>query len=225
MNETRLCTIAQIEQFFSATASIEFSATGDDSERYGHISRVLTRFDYPGRRKRERGVLHRYLQHTSGYSRAQVTRLVTRWHRNRLASVPLAKRYSTPAAPSARKYSAIDVEWLLEMDKAHEDICGPAIAHLLQRAYSENHRVLAGCFRERQGATVCVACRGSALRGSPHEGPGLCRGCLTCGRSAMFSTGDLDPGQQKTLIAMVHFSARSKANGVQAPDAKLQTLT
>ncbi|HCZ17298.1 MAG TPA: integrase, partial [Candidatus Accumulibacter sp.] len=69
MNETRLCTIEQIEQFLSATASIEFSATGDDRERYGHISRVLTRFDYPGRSKRERGVLHRYLQHTSGYSR------------------------------------------------------------------------------------------------------------------------------------------------------------
>ncbi|MEF8769370.1 integrase catalytic domain-containing protein [Candidatus Accumulibacter contiguus] len=137
MNETRLCTIEQIEQFLSATASIEFSATGDDRERYGHISRVLTRFDYPGRSKRERGVLHRYLQHTSGYSRAQVTRLVTRWHRNRLASVPLAKRYSTPAAPFARKYSAIDVELLVEMDKAHEDVCGPAIAHLLQRAYSE----------------------------------------------------------------------------------------
>ncbi|SBT04655.1 Integrase catalytic region [Candidatus Accumulibacter aalborgensis] len=137
MNETRLCTIEQIEQFLSASASIEFSATGDDRERYGHISRVLTRFDYPGRSKRERGVLHRYLQHTSGYSRAQVTRLVTRWHRNRLAPVPLTKRYSTPAAPFARKYSAIDVELLVEMDKAHEDVCGPAIAHLLQRAYRE----------------------------------------------------------------------------------------
>ena len=82
-------------------------------------------------------MLHRYLQHTSGYSRAQVTRLVTRWHRNRLACVPLVKRYSTPAAPFARKYTAIDVELLVEMDKAHEDVCGPAIAHLLQRAYRE----------------------------------------------------------------------------------------
>ena len=41
MNEERLCTIEQIEQFLSASASIEFSASGDDSERYGHISRVL----------------------------------------------------------------------------------------------------------------------------------------------------------------------------------------
>ena len=47
----------------------------------------------PGRKKRERGVLLRYLQHTSGYSRAQVTRLVRRWQRHRLSEFPLAKRY------------------------------------------------------------------------------------------------------------------------------------
>lgn len=135
MNETRLETIEQIEQFLSASAPIEFSANGDDSERYAHISRVLKRFDYPRRAKRERGVLHRYLQHTSGYSRAQITRLVTRWQRNRLAAVPLAKRYRAPAVPFVRKYTPADIELLVEMDKANEDVCGPAIAHLLQRAH------------------------------------------------------------------------------------------
>ena len=54
MNEARLTTIEQIEAFLSASTSIEFSAAGGDSERYEHISRVLTRFDYPGRKKRER---------------------------------------------------------------------------------------------------------------------------------------------------------------------------
>lgn len=137
MNEERLDTIEQIEQFLRASAPIEFSAAGNDSERYGHISRVLKRFDYPRRGKRERGVLLRYLQHTSGYSRAQVTRLVTRWQRNRLAKVPLAKRYSGPTVPFARKYTATDIALLVEMDKAHEDVCGPAIAHLLQRAYRD----------------------------------------------------------------------------------------
>jgi len=80
MNETRLCTIEQIEQFLMACTQIEFSKSGDDSERYEHISRVLKRFDYPRRTKRERGVLLRYLQLTSSYSRAQVTRLIAQWH-------------------------------------------------------------------------------------------------------------------------------------------------
>jgi len=135
MNETRLCTIEQIEQFLSACTQVKFSKSGDDSERYEHISRVLKRFDYPRRPKRERGVLLRYLQLTSGYSRAQVTRLIAQWHGNRLAAVPLAKRYRAPAAPFARKYTPPDIGLLAEMDKANEDVCGPAIAHLLQRAY------------------------------------------------------------------------------------------
>ena len=135
MNETRLCTIEQVEQFLSGCTQ-EFTKLGGDSERYEHISRVLKRFDYPRQGKREKGVLLKYLQFTSGYSRAQVTRLVTQWFANRLATVPLSKRYRAPVAPFARKYTAIDIALLVEMDKANEDVCGPAIAHLLQRAYN-----------------------------------------------------------------------------------------
>ena len=59
-----------------------------------------------------------------------------RWRANRLAPVPLAKRYRAPAAPFARKYTGVDVALLVQMDRAHEDVCGPAIAHLLKRAYT-----------------------------------------------------------------------------------------
>jgi hypothetical protein len=136
MDESQLRTIEQIEQFLSASAEVTFTAHGCDLERYAHISRVLKRFDYPRCSKHERGVVLRYLQHTSGYSRAQLTRLVKQWHGNRLSSIPLAKRYKAPAAPFARKYTASDIALLVEMDKAHEDVCGPAITHLLKRAFS-----------------------------------------------------------------------------------------
>lgn len=137
MNESQLRTIEQIEQFLKSCALVKFSAYGDDAERYAHISGVLKRFDYSQRNKRERGVLLNYLRHTSGYSRPQVTRLVARWRANRLAAIPITKRYHAPDAPFARKYTPIDIELLVEMDKANEDACGPAIAHLLQRAYRE----------------------------------------------------------------------------------------
>lgn len=142
MNETKLCTIEQIEQFLKASAQVEFTKHGDDNERYEHISRVLKRFDYPRRTKHERGVLLSYLRHTSGYSRSQTTRLIARWNSNRLADIPLTKRYSAPAAPFARKYTPQDIDLLIEMDKANEDVCGPAIVHLLKRAYHDygDHR-------------------------------------------------------------------------------------
>ena len=139
MDETRLRTIEQLQAFLAATPQVAFTAhvagADDDNQRYEHISRVLARFDYAHRKKRERGVVLAYLRHTSGYGRAQMTRLVARWSTNRAAQRPLVKLYRAPAAPFARKYNALDVELLVEMDRAHEDVCGPAIAHLLQRAY------------------------------------------------------------------------------------------
>jgi transposase InsO family protein len=140
MDETRLRTIEQLQGFLSATPQVAFTAppagSAADNQRYEHISRVLARFDYPQRNKHERGVVLAYLRRTSGYGRAQLTRLVARWVVNRVAQDPLRKRYRAPAAPFARKYTATDVELLVEMDRAHEDVCGAAIAHLLQRAHN-----------------------------------------------------------------------------------------
>ena len=138
MDETKLRTIAQLQEFLDATPEVSFTGAAgeDDTQRYEHISRVLRRFDYPQRNKRERGVVLAYLRRTSGYSRPQITRLVARWDENRLATVPLAKRYRSPAAPFARKYTGADIELLVQMDRANVDVCGPAIAHLLRRAYT-----------------------------------------------------------------------------------------
>src|SRR5450830_170288 len=137
MDEAKLRTVAQLQEFLNAAQEIKFTgAPGEsDQQRYEHISRVLKRLAYPGLGKVERGVVLAYLRCTSGYSRSQITRLVGRWETNRLATVPLAKRYGRPAAPFARKYTGADVELLVEMDRANEDVCGPAIVHLLQRAF------------------------------------------------------------------------------------------
>src|ERR1035437_1106761 len=137
MDEAKLRTVAQLQEFLDATQEISFTGTpgNSDSQRYEHISRVLKRFEYPGRSKGERGVVLAYLRRTSGYSRSQITRLVGHWEVNRLAQVPLAKRYGGPAMPFARKYTASDGELLVQMDRANEDVCGPAIVHLLQRAF------------------------------------------------------------------------------------------
>ena len=137
MNESLLRTIAQLREFLEATPQVQFTAHGGDgdTQRYRHVSAVLTRFDYPRCSKADRGVVRAYLVRTSGYSRAQITRLVARWRENRLSAAPLTKCYRSPSAPFTRKYSAIDIELLVEMDRANEDVCGPAIVHLLKRAW------------------------------------------------------------------------------------------
>ncbi len=83
MDETKLRTIAQLSAFLDATPVVSFTgiavAAGNTDQRYAHISRVLKRFDYPHRKKAKRGVILAYLQRTSGYSRAQIKRLISRW--------------------------------------------------------------------------------------------------------------------------------------------------
>jgi len=138
MDEAKLRSIAQLQAFLNATQEISFTGApgGADQQRYEHISRVLKRFAYPHLGKVERGVVLAYIRRTSGYSRSQITRLVGRWEANRLAAVPLVKRYARPAVPFARKYTPSDVTLLVEMDRANEDVCGVAIVHLLRRAFT-----------------------------------------------------------------------------------------
>jgi transposase InsO family protein len=134
MNETRLVTIAQLQEFLAASHEIEFTAHDSmDAERYAHISRVLKRFDYTRLKRSDAGVVLAYLRRTSGYSRAQLTRLVSRWHGNRLAGTPLAKRYSAPSAPFKRKYTAEDIALLVQTDRANGQACGAAVVHLFKR--------------------------------------------------------------------------------------------
>jgi len=63
MNETKLRTIAQLQDFLKATPEVSFSGVDkeDDGQRYAHISRVLKRFDYLHRKKHESGVILAYL--------------------------------------------------------------------------------------------------------------------------------------------------------------------
>ena len=48
MDETKLCSIAQLSEFLAGTLEVDFTGIdGSDAQRYAHISRVLKRFGYP----------------------------------------------------------------------------------------------------------------------------------------------------------------------------------
>jgi hypothetical protein len=92
MNESQLKTVAQLRAFLAGTLEVKFQPIRNDLERYGFIAAVLGRFAYPQLGKADKGVLMRYLARTTGYSRAQLRRLVGR----RLKGEKLAKALSRP---------------------------------------------------------------------------------------------------------------------------------
>jgi len=64
-------------------------------ERYAWIAQVLQRLGYRRLGRNDRGSVLAYLQRLSGYSRAQVTRVVARWK----SGQPLVKNSAHPSTP------------------------------------------------------------------------------------------------------------------------------
>jgi transposase InsO family protein len=138
MNEQQLCTVAQLRAFLEGTEEVEFEAVGEDSQRYAFVAEVIGRLRYRRLKRPDKGVVMRYLERTTGYSRQQLTRLVARAVRGEI----LAKRYRAPKEGFPRKYTDDDVKLLAELDTLHGTLSGPATKCLLQRAVTlfDDHR-------------------------------------------------------------------------------------
>lgn len=129
MNEAQVRTLEQVRQVVAGTQALEFRRAEDDEGRYGWIEQVLRRFEYRQLGRGDKGAVLAYLQHLSGYSRAQLTRLVSRW----VAGKPLVKNYRRPEHAFARLYTGADVALLADVDKAMGTLSGPATACVLRR--------------------------------------------------------------------------------------------
>jgi hypothetical protein len=129
MNEAQVRTLEQVRQVVAGTQALEFRSAQDDESRYTWIAQVLRRFGYRQLGRADRGAVLAYLQHLSGYSRAQVTRLVARW----VDAKPLVKNYRRPVHAFARRYTGADVALLAEVDRVMGTLSGPATACVLRR--------------------------------------------------------------------------------------------
>ena len=94
-----------MRQVLAGTQSLEFRRAQDDQGRYAWIESVLRRFGYRQLPRAHRGPVLAYLQRLSGYSRAQITRLVSRWD----AGKRLVKDYRAPGHAFARHYTSVIV--------------------------------------------------------------------------------------------------------------------
>jgi hypothetical protein len=130
MNDTRLTTLRQVEDFLLGTHEVSFTGLTDDRSRYAFVQCVLVRFDFARLGRSRRGLIRRYLQRATGYSRAQITRLVSRF----VADGEVVSGYRAPRTAFTRKYLEADVRLLAELDALHGTLAGPATRVLLEWA-------------------------------------------------------------------------------------------
>ena len=114
MNDEELATVEQVKQFLAGSEALTFEGVAIE-ERYPWIESVLVRFTYHRLSRAEKGVIRQYLQKVSGYSRAQVTRLIRCYKQQGRLRKTQQKRHRFPT-----KYTLADIALLARTDELHD---------------------------------------------------------------------------------------------------------
>jgi hypothetical protein len=110
MNDSKLSSIVEVKRFLQESEVIEFKKRFR-KEAYQWIEETLERFDYLYLGKKERGLIKKYLQKVTGYSRPQVTRQIREYRETGRVRVKEYKRNKFE-----RKYTNKDI-LLLALDR------------------------------------------------------------------------------------------------------------
>ena len=141
MKDIEGLTIPEMERFLETNRKLRFSVPVE--EAYPLIGRILSAHHYGKLAKPERGIISRFLRQVTNRSRPQINRLIGRWKKTRKV-----ERLPTRRPHFHRRYTPGDLAVLVETDTAHDDLSGPAVRRLFQRAHSvfgeERYERLAG---------------------------------------------------------------------------------
>jgi transposase InsO family protein len=130
MNDEDMQTIEQVKQFLAGSEALEFRGASIE-ERYRWIETVLVRFTYSRLNRAEKGMIRRYIEKMSGYSRAQVCRLIRRYNQQGRLRKALYERHRFPG-----KYTLADIALLAKTDELHDCLSGPATKKIMEREWA-----------------------------------------------------------------------------------------
>lgn len=131
MQSKERLSLNQIRRFLDASEELQFKGL-DRKEKYDWIAQTLVEQEYASLGRAEKGLVLQYIGKMTGFSRAQVTRLVGQY---RASGSVKAKSYRRPQF--ALRYTSVDIALLAEVDEAHETLSGPATQKILLREYCD----------------------------------------------------------------------------------------
>ena len=127
----RLRTIGQLGAFVEGNEAVDFQPR-NRAEAYGFVRETVERFGYRRLGKRDKGVVLRFLVAATGISRQQMERLVRQW---RETGVVRDRRGGGRGRPFVRKYTAVDIRLLADVDEAYGQMSGLATREVLRRQH------------------------------------------------------------------------------------------
>ncbi len=128
MEASKRMSLEQIQVFLKASEGVRFEGKGR-GEVYEWVTRTLREQRYEQQGRAAKGLIRTYIGKMTGLSRAQVTRLLTRFSESREVKQKAYRRNRF-----ARRYTKADIELLAEVDEGHETLSGPATQKILYRA-------------------------------------------------------------------------------------------
>lgn len=131
MDDTEATSLEQIRAFLAGSGEVRFAGQCRE-EIYAWTERTLVRHHYSALGRRDKGLMRRYIARMTGLSRAQLTRLITRY-----GETGQVKAASYQRQKFATRYTKSDVELLAYVDKSHGNLSGPATKRILEREHSE----------------------------------------------------------------------------------------
>ena len=130
MNDEDVWTIEQVKQFLAGSEALYFGGVSVE-ERYRWIQAVLVRFKYYQLKRTGKGVIRLYIEKVSGYSRAQLSRLIREYNQRGQLRKAQYRRQRFP-----EKYTAADIALLAKTDELHDYLSGPATKKIMEREWA-----------------------------------------------------------------------------------------
>ena len=129
MENVEALTSERIAEFLSGSAGIDFRGQSR-TERYAWIQATLNEQRYFALSKKQRGLVRALLAKVAGLSLPQLTRLIRSYRESGEVRVRGGTRRRFPA-----KYTEEDLELLIEVDRAHQRLSGPATRRIIEREW------------------------------------------------------------------------------------------
>ena len=114
MNDSQLSSIVEVKRFLQESEVIEFKKRFR-KEAYQWIEETLERFDYLYLSKKEKGLIKKYIEKVTGYSRPQVTRQIRQYRETGRVRLKEYKRNKFE-----RKFTNKDILLLAKTAELHD---------------------------------------------------------------------------------------------------------
>lgn len=131
MSTEQLNSINDLVDFLNGSKKAAFAVPGNKHEKYSWVQTVLDKFNYRELNRCDKGIVCRYIQKISRYSRQQATRLIGQYIKTKRIS------YKHNTINSFKiKYTKDDTLALVAMDELHGTLNGIATKKLCERAFN-----------------------------------------------------------------------------------------